>query len=106
MKKIMREPKWSRSHVALVRPGGDRRVQKIMREPKWSRSSPSVIVLKSQHENKGTLHQESKAKEKESDRLRIEIHRESLVETGRTNIYSLCESSDNRFAIFTAIPHP
>jgi len=53
-----------------------------------------------------TASEESKAKEKESNRLRIEIHRESLVETGRTNVYSLCDSSDNRFAIFTAIPHP
>ena len=52
---------WSRpqttSHVVLVRRGGDRRVKKIVREPKWSRSSPSVIVLESENGNKGTLHQ-------------------------------------------------
>ena len=44
---------------------------------------------------------ESKAKEKESDRLRTEVYMESLVETGRTNVYSLRDSSDDRFAIFT-----
>ena len=43
------------SHVVLVRPGGDGRVKKIVREPKWSRSSPSVIVLESEDGNKGTL---------------------------------------------------
>ena len=43
--------------MVLVRPGGDRRVKKIVREPKWSRSSPSVIVLESKDGNKGTLRQ-------------------------------------------------
>ena len=35
-----------------------------------------------------TASEESKAKEKESDRLRKKqgVHRESLVETGRTNV--------------------
>ena len=66
VKKIMREPKWSRSHMVLVRPGGDRRVQNIVREPKLSRSSPSVIVLKSQNENKGTLHQKRARQRKKS----------------------------------------
>ena len=79
---------WSRSqttnHVVLVRPGGDRkscvcesrngagtcptrrRVKKIVRE---RRSSPSVIVLESEDENKGTLHQKrARQRRKESDR--------------------------------------
>jgi len=60
-------------HVVLVRLGGDRRVKKIVREPKWNGSGLSVIMLESvesENGNKGKLHQESKAKEKESDRLR------------------------------------
>ena len=36
--------------MVLVRPGGNQRVKKIVREPKWSRSSPSVIVLESEDE--------------------------------------------------------
>ena len=36
----------------------------------WERYVVSVIVLESENGNKGTLHKESKAKEKESDRLR------------------------------------
>ena len=64
--------------------------ENIVRELKWRRSSPSVIVLESEDRNKGTLHlasypgsrlprawvrgytasEESKAKEKESDKLR------------------------------------
>ena len=43
--------------MVLVGAGGDRRVKKIVREPKWSRSSQSVIVLESEDGNKGTLHQ-------------------------------------------------
>ena len=38
--------------MALARPGGDRRVKKIVREPKWSRRSPSMIVLESKDGNK------------------------------------------------------
>ena len=53
----VREPKRSRGHMVLVGAGGDRRVKKIVREPKWSRSSQSVIVLESEDGNKGTLHQ-------------------------------------------------
>ena len=49
VKKIVREPKWSRDHVVLVRPGGDRRVKEIVQEPNWSRSSPSVIMLESEN---------------------------------------------------------
>ena len=50
-------PGWSRGHLVLVRSGGDQRVKKITREPKWSRSGPSVIMLESESGNKGTLHQ-------------------------------------------------
>ena len=53
----VREPKRSRGHMVLVGAGGDRRVKKIVREPKWSRSSQSMIVLESEDGNKGTLHQ-------------------------------------------------
>ena len=49
-------------------PGGDRRVRKIVREPKWSRSSLSVIVLESEDGNKRTPSKQSKAKEEKSDR--------------------------------------
>ena len=59
------EPKWSRGHMVLVRAGGNQCVKKIVREPKWSRSSPSLMVLESED---GTISEESKAKEKESDR--------------------------------------
>ena len=56
-------------------------MKKIVQESKWSRSSLSVILLESENGNKGTLHQESKTKEKESDRLRKKrcIQRESRV---------------------------
>ena len=72
---------WSRpqttNHVVLVRPGGDRRVKKIVREPKWSRSSPSVIMLESEDGNKGTLHQKRvRQRRKESDRY---LHDTSLT---------------------------
>ena len=36
---------------------GNQHVKKIVWDPKWSRSSPSVIVLESEDGNKGTLHQ-------------------------------------------------
>ena len=44
-------------HTVLVWPGGDRHVKKIVREPKWSRNSPSVIMVESEDGNKETLHQ-------------------------------------------------
>ena len=44
-------------------------MKKIMQEPKWSRSVPSVIVLESINGNKGTASEESKAKEKDSDKV-------------------------------------
>ena len=50
-------PRNEASHMVQVGAGGDRRVKKIVREPKWSRSSQSVIVLESEDGNKGTLHQ-------------------------------------------------
>ena len=50
----------------------------IMQEPKWSRSSPSIIMLESEHRNKrDTASEESKAKEKVSDRKKRCIQRES-----------------------------
>ena len=55
MTKIVREPKWSRGHVVLVRPGSDQRVKKIVQEPNWSRSSPSVIMVESENGNRGTM---------------------------------------------------
>ena len=61
-------------HVVLVRLGGDRRVKKIVRELKWNRSGLSVIVLESveskKRKQRDTASEESKAKEKGSDRLR------------------------------------
>ena len=45
---------------SLVRPRSITRltrVKKIVREPKWSRSNPSMIMLESEDGNKGTLHQ-------------------------------------------------
>ena len=67
-------------------------MKKLVQESKWSRSSPSVIVLVSENGNKGTLHKRAyKAKEKEPDRGRSDVYRESLVET-RTTPGSLSET--------------
>ena len=67
-------------------------MKKLMREPKWSKSSPSVIVPVSENGNKGTLHKRAyKATEKESDRGRSDVYRESLVKT-RTIPGSLSET--------------
>ena len=44
-------------------------MKKIVQEPKWSRSSPNVIMLESGDGNKGTLHQKRvRQRRKESDR--------------------------------------
>ena len=54
----VREPKQSRGHMVLVGAGGDRRVKKIVREPKWSRSSQSVIpdiLLREAYSARGIL---------------------------------------------------
>ena len=75
----IQEPKWSRGHMVLVRPGGNWCVKKIVWEPKWSRSSPSVIVLESEDGNKGTLHQN-----------RVRQRRKGVTDT-RTTLCSLSE---------------
>ena len=57
-------------------------MKKIVREPKWSRSGLSAIVLRERkRKQRDTASEESKAKEKESDRLRKKrcIQEESRV---------------------------
>ena len=76
MKKIVREPKWSRGHMVLVWPGGNQLVKKIVRESKWSRSSPSKIMLERVNRTKGTLHQK-----------RVRQKRRSLMDWGRSDVY-------------------
>ena len=64
---IMRELKWSRPGPHDI--GSTRRRstrEKIMQEPKWSGSGLSVIVLESENENKGTLHQKRVRQRKKS----------------------------------------
>ena len=58
--------------MVLVQLGGDRRVKKIVREPKWSRSirCKRDRARERKRKQKDTASEESKAKEKESDRLR------------------------------------
>ena len=75
---INADPARSSNKASLVQPEGDRRVKKNVWEPKWSRSSPSVIMLESEHGNKrDTASEDSKAKEKASDRKKQCIQRES-----------------------------
>ena len=65
----VREPKWSRGNMVLVRSGGDRRVKKIVREPKWSRSSPKRDRAKERRRKQSdTASEENKAR-RESDIL-------------------------------------
>ena len=59
----------------------------------------------SENRNKGTLHQK-RVRQRRKSLTDCDFYRESLVETSRTNIYSLRDSSDDCFAIFTAIPRP
>ena len=76
---LTRERVWpARLGEVLVRPGSDQRVKKIVREPKLSRSSPSEIMLERvwtklarerKRKQRDTASEESKAKEKESDIL-------------------------------------
>ena len=95
------------SHMVLVRLEGNRCVNEIGREPKWSKVATGLtmrqstcekdnvraemkrnhITTENMQKQRDTASQESKAKEKDSDRSRKKqcIHRESLVETGRTN---------------------
>ena len=94
--------------MVLVRPGGDWRVKKFVRQPKWSRGSPSVIVLESENgKQRDTASKESKAKEKESDRLRKKgcAQGESNGDSHDTSL-TFWNSSDDRFAIFSTVPRP
>ena len=72
--------------MVLVRPGGDRRVKKIVREPKWSRSSTSVIVLESEDGNKGTLHQNT-VRQRRKSLINTRTTLRSLSETLQTTAF-------------------
>ena len=66
----MRESKWSRPGPRCIGPMCEK--DRARAEMEWERYVVNVIVLESENGNKGTLaaSEESKAKEKESDRLR------------------------------------
>ena len=62
------------SHVVLVWPWDNQRVKKIVWELKWSRSSPSVIVLESKNENKGTLYQNTVRQRRKIQQLSVNLY--------------------------------
>ena len=86
------------SHVVLVWPESDWRVKKIVRQLKWSRSNPSMIILESENGNKGTLHQKS-------DNGSTTACSFAFGDSHDTSLTSW-NSSDDDFAIFTAVPRP